>query len=108
MRRVCQTDSGFSLLYWRSRVGVLPAQEFSPGYVDARPVLEAAAEAIGADNLKCVTISGHGYAGMVGQQRLHAYEVDWPRGEPLAKALFMTVWRPSTRRAEKSCGIRQG
>ena len=47
--------------------GVLPAQEFSPGYVDARPVLEAAAEAIGADNLKCVTISWHGYAGMVGQ-----------------------------------------
>ena len=25
-----------------------------------------------------------------------------------AKALFMTVWRPSTRSAEKSCGIRQG
>ena len=24
------------------------------------------------------------------------------------KALFMTVWRPSTRSAEKSCGIRQG
>ena len=26
----------------------------------------------------------------------------------LAKALFMTVWRPRTRSAEKSCGIRQG
>ena len=25
-----------------------------------------------------------------------------------AKALFMTVWRPSTRSAENSCGIRQG
>ena len=25
-----------------------------------------------------------------------------------AKALFMTVWWPSTRSAEKSCGIRQG
>ena len=24
------------------------------------------------------------------------------------KALFMTVWRPSTRSAENSCGIRQG
>ena len=24
------------------------------------------------------------------------------------KALFMTVWRPSTRSAEHSCGIRQG
>ena len=27
---------------------------------------------------------------------------------PRAKALFMTVWRPSTRSAEHSCGIRQG
>ena len=26
----------------------------------------------------------------------------------VAKALFMTVWRPSTRSAENSCGIRQG
>ena len=25
-----------------------------------------------------------------------------------SKALFMTVWRPSTRSAEHSCGIRQG
>ena len=24
------------------------------------------------------------------------------------RALFMTVWRPSTRSAENSCGIRQG
>ena len=28
--------------------------------------------------------------------------------EPTDKALFMTVWRPSTRSAENSCGIRQG
>ena len=27
---------------------------------------------------------------------------------PAVKALFMTVWRPSTRSAEHSCGIRQG
>ena len=108
MRRVCQTDSGFSLLYWRSRVGYYQPRSSRQVMSMPGPWLEAAAEAIGADNLKCVTISGHGYAGMVGQQRLHAYEVDWPRGEPLAKALFMTVWRPSTRRAEKSCGIRQG
>ena len=33
-----------------------------------------------------------------------------PMVEPdgVAKALFMTVWRPSTRSAENSCGIRQG
>ena len=29
-------------------------------------------------------------------------------GVPGAKALFMTVWRPSTRSAENSYGIRQG
>ena len=28
--------------------------------------------------------------------------------EGVTKALFMTVWRPSTRSAENSCGIRQG
>ena len=28
-------------------------------------------------------------------------------GIDIVKALFMTVWRPSTRSAENSCGIRQ-
>ena len=46
------------------------SRRFPPGYVDPEPVLQAAAKAIGVDNLKCVTISGTGYAGMVGQQRL--------------------------------------
>ncbi len=30
----------------------------------------------------------------------------WHRAR--SKALFMTVWRPSTRSAEHRCGIRQG
>ena len=62
-------------------VGAVAAQEFPPGYVDPRPILEAAAQTIGVDQLRCVTISGDGYTGMVGQQRLHGYNVDWPRGE---------------------------
>ena len=33
--------------------------------------------------VRCVTIAGTGYAGMVGQQREAAWNVDWPRGEPL-------------------------
>ena len=33
---------------------------------------------------------------------------DEPLDAGLLKALFMTVWRPSTRSAENSCGIRQG
>ena len=54
-----------------------------PGYLDPEPVLRAAEAAIGADRLRCVTIAGRATSGMVGQQRLHGFEVDWPRGAPL-------------------------
>ncbi len=57
------------------------AQQLAPGYVDPKPVLAAAERAIGADRLNCVTVSGSGYTGMVGQQRESAWNVDWPRGE---------------------------
>jgi glyoxylase-like metal-dependent hydrolase (beta-lactamase superfamily II) len=43
--------------------------------------LRAASKAIGADKLRCVTISGSGYAGKVGQNVTE--DTDWPRGEPL-------------------------
>ena len=50
----------------------LPAQDFAPGFVDPEPILRAAREAIGTDNLRCVTLSGTDlYTGMVGQQRYH-------------------------------------
>ncbi|SVB18089.1 uncharacterized protein METZ01_LOCUS170943, partial [marine metagenome] len=58
-------------------------QELPPGYVDPQPILEAAAQAIGTTNLRCITISGEAYGSMVGQQRLAGYDVDWPRGKPL-------------------------
>jgi glyoxylase-like metal-dependent hydrolase (beta-lactamase superfamily II) len=61
--------------------GTAAAQPFPRGYVDPQPVLEAAAKAIGADNLKCITISGTGYSGKVGQNVTQ--DTDWPRGEPL-------------------------
>ncbi|MDA2939273.1 MBL fold metallo-hydrolase [Acidobacteria bacterium AH-259-A15] len=80
--------------------GTGAAQEAAPGYVDPWPVLQAAAEAIGNDNLKCVTISGNGYAGMVGQQRLNAYDVDWPRGEPLANYTRTMNWEARTMKEE--------
>jgi glyoxylase-like metal-dependent hydrolase (beta-lactamase superfamily II) len=57
------------------------AQSLAPGYVDPRPVLEAASRAIGADKLKCITIAGTGYSGKVGQNVTQ--DTDWPRGEPL-------------------------
>ncbi len=72
------------------------AQELPPGYLDPGPILQAAAEAIGVANLRCVAISGSAYAGMVGQQRLNGYEVDWPRGEPLANYTRTMNWDAGT------------
>ena len=37
---------------------------------------------MGVDNLKCITFSGTGYAGKVGQNVTQ--DTDWPRGEPLS------------------------
>jgi glyoxylase-like metal-dependent hydrolase (beta-lactamase superfamily II) len=71
---------------------------FLPGFVDPQSVLAAARAAIGADNLRCVTISGTGYAGIVGQQRLNDKEVDWPRGEPLGNYTRMMDWATQTMR----------
>ncbi len=72
------------------------AQELPPGYLDPGPILQAAAEAIGVATLRCVAISGSAYAGMVGQQRLNGYEVDWPRGEPLANYTRTMNWDAGT------------
>ena len=68
------------------------AQELEPGYIDPYPVLQAASAAIGEDRLQCVAISGSAYTGMVGQQRLNGYEVDWPRGEPLRNYTRIIDW----------------
>jgi glyoxylase-like metal-dependent hydrolase (beta-lactamase superfamily II) len=58
------------------------AQPLPRGFVDPRPVLQAATRAIGADQLDCITFSGTGYSGKVGQNVTQ--DTDWPRGEPLA------------------------
>ena len=71
----------------------LCAQELAPGYIDPYPVLQAASAAIGEDRLRCVSISGTAYSGMVGQQRLNGYEVDWPRGEPLRNYTRLIDWQ---------------
>lgn len=62
---------------------VMPAfGQLPTGYVDPAPVLRAVNEAMGVDRLRCVTFSGVGYAGRVGQNILQS--TDWPLGEPLA------------------------
>ncbi len=59
----------------------LPAQQFPPGYVDPGPVLAAASKAINEQSLQCVTFSGTGYSGPVGQTFENSVNVDWPRSE---------------------------
>jgi glyoxylase-like metal-dependent hydrolase (beta-lactamase superfamily II) len=76
--------------------GAPSAQQLAPGYIDPAPILAAARQAIGTDNLQCVTMSGVGYAGMVGQQRLNDKNIDWPRGEPLANYTRTMNWQAGT------------
>ena len=72
------------------------AQRLAPGFVDPGPVLQAAAAAIGADKATCITMTGNGYAGIVGQQHLAEKNVDWPRGEPLANYTRTMNWAART------------
>ena len=72
------------------------SQQLPPGYLDPRPILDAAAKAIGTDNLKCVTISGTAYGGAVGQQRESAWNVDWPRIDSLASYTRTMNWETRT------------
>ncbi len=71
-------------------------QPFPPGYLDPAPILDAAAKAIGADNLKCITISGTAYGGAVGQQFESARNVDWPRIDSLANYTRTMNWEAGT------------
>ena len=71
-----------------------------PGYVDPQPVLEAAAAAIGSDTLGCVTIAGTATANIVGQQRMHDKNVDWPDGEPLMNYTRIMNWETGTMKEE--------
>jgi len=61
--------------------GQMPAQQFPPGYVDPAPLLASAAKEINEANLRCVTLSGTGYSGPVGQTFENAVGIDWPRSE---------------------------
>lgn len=75
-------------------------QQLPPGYIDPEPILQAAAKAIGTDNLKCVTVSGtRGYGGAVGQQRWAGIGVDWPR-IPFSSYTRTMNWEAGTMREE--------
>lgn len=70
--------------------------QYPPGFVDPKPVLEAAERAIGADKLKCVSFTGTAYTGMVGQQQESAWNVDWPKGQPLTNYTRSMNWEAGT------------
>lgn len=72
------------------------AQTFPPGYVDPAPLLEAAAREIGEAGLRCVTFSGTGYAGAVGQTFENAVNIDWPRINSLANYTRTIDWEAGT------------
>ena len=72
------------------------AQSFPPGYVDPAPLLAAAAREIGEAELDCVTFSGTGYAGAVGQTFENAVNIDWPRIDSLANYTRTIDWRAGT------------
>ncbi len=80
--------------------GAMAEAQVTPGFVDPAPVLLAAEKAIGAGNLKCVTISGSGYSGKVGQQVESGWNVDWPRGEALAGYTRTMNWETRTMKEE--------
>jgi glyoxylase-like metal-dependent hydrolase (beta-lactamase superfamily II) len=58
-----------------------PAQQWPAGFVDPAPVLAAASKEINEASLRCVTFSGVGYSGPVGQTFENAPNIDWQRSE---------------------------
>jgi hypothetical protein len=74
------------------------AQPFPPGYVDPAPLLAAAAREIGEAELRCVTVSGNGYAGAVGQTFENAVNIDWPRIDSVANYTRTINWPARAKR----------
>jgi glyoxylase-like metal-dependent hydrolase (beta-lactamase superfamily II) len=74
---------------------VVWAQQFPPGYVDPAVVLDAASKAINEQSLRCITFSGTGYSGAVGQTFENAVGIDWRRQE-LANYTRTINWETGT------------
>src|SRR6187431_1206981 len=75
-------------------------QQFPPGFVDPKPILDAAVAAIGNDKLNCVTIAGTAYNGAVGQQKEAGVNVDWPRPDALNNYTRTMNWQARTMKEE--------
>jgi glyoxylase-like metal-dependent hydrolase (beta-lactamase superfamily II) len=74
----------------------LLARQFPPGYVDPAPILAAASKEIGEADFRCVTFSGTGYGGAVGQTYENAVNIDWPRIDALNNYTRTIDWEAGT------------
>lgn len=72
------------------------AQPFPPGYVDPEPILAAVSQEIGELDLQCITYSGTGYSGAVGQTFENAVNIDWPRIGSMANYTRSINWETGT------------
>ena len=91
MKKMLWIQPALLLLPWASAF----AQDFPPGFVDPMPLLEAASEEIGERNFECVTFSGTGYSGAVGQTYENAVNIDWTRYE-MANYTRTINWKTGT------------
>ena len=80
--------------------GSVATQQLPPGFVDPKPLLDAAVRTIGNDKLNCVTIAGEGYNGAVGQQKEAGKNVDWPRPDKLGNYTRTMNWQAKTMKEE--------
>jgi glyoxylase-like metal-dependent hydrolase (beta-lactamase superfamily II) len=80
--------------------GSVATQQLPPGYIDPKPLLDAAVRTIGNDKLNCVTIAGEGYNGAVGQQKEAGKNVDWPRPDKLGNYVRTMNWQAKTMKEE--------
>jgi hypothetical protein len=76
---------------------VAMAQEARPGYLDPEPIMEAAREAIGADQIQCIRAAGTITGSRVGQQRWIQVEGDWP-DDTLSNFVRELDWQAGTMR----------
>ena len=75
---------------------LVAGQSFPPGYVDPLPLLAAASKEIGEANLRCITFSGTGYDGAVGQTAEFNPNIDWPRIDALSNYTRTINWETGT------------
>ncbi len=75
---------------------LVDAQQFPPGDVDPAPLLAAASKEIGEANLRCITFSGTGYGGAVGQTAEYNQNIDWPRIDALSNYTRTINWDTGT------------